>query len=216
MRGAPRRLPARARAPLSSPVEDAVDAVAWAARNLRRLAGREVPLVVAGDSAGGNLAAVAAAELRDDVEIALQVLVYPVTDHDFERPSYHAYASGGLLTRPDMMWFFDHYAPHGLRSDPRVSPLRLPDLAGLPPALVVTAEYDVLRDEGEDFARRLGEAGVPVTLRRYEGLPHGFIRLHNHVDTVAEAVSDIAGFIARTCREALAPRPRAKAEGALS
>lgn len=189
------RLAPEARYP--GPLEDAEDALTWAARERRQLLGTDVPIVIAGDSAGGNLAAVAAAST--DVPLALQVLIYPVTDQDFDTPSYLDPANGGILTRADMLWFFDHYAPGRDRDDHRLNPLRRVDVAGLPPALVVTAEYDVLRDEGEAYARRLQAAGVPARLKRYDGLPHGFIRMHNLVDTVDAAVSEIADEIRDAC-----------------
>ncbi len=186
--------------PFPGPVEDALDALAWAARSRQDLLGRDVPLVVAGDSAGGNLAAVAAAATRGTIPLALQVLLYPVTDRDFDTASYRDPQNAGLLTRDDMVWFFGHYAPNADRDDPRLDPLRLGDFAGLPPAFVASAEYDVLRDEGEAYADRLQAAGIPTVLKRYRGLPHGFIRMHNLVDTVDAAVTDVAEAIGRACR----------------
>lgn len=193
--------------PFPGPVEDALDALAWAARSREDLLGRDVPLVVAGDSAGGNLAAVAAAATRGTIPLALQVLIYPVTDRDFDTASYRDPANAGLLTRDDMIWFFGHYAPGADRDDPRLDPLRLGDLTGLPPAFVASAEYDVLRDEGEAYANRLEAAGIPTVLRRYAGLPHGFIRMHNLVDTVDSAVTDVAQAIGRACLHQGRKRP---------
>ena len=161
-------------------VDDAYAGLQWTAAHLREIAGSEVPLFVAGDSAGGNLSAVVAVRARDrqGPEIALQILAYPVTDADFERPSYVDPENALLLTREGMIWFWDHYAPDpARRAEPDASPLRTPDLSGLPPAVVLTAEYDVLRDEGEAYARRLDDAGVPVDLRRYPGQMHGFFVL---------------------------------------
>src|SRR5690606_9150796 len=111
-------------------------------------AGRDVPVVVGGDSAGGNLAAIMAQRSRDrgGPPIAFQALIYPVTDADFERPSYTAEENQLMLTRDSMVWFWDHYLPDASRrSEPDASPLRAADLSGLPPAIVITAEYDVLR-----------------------------------------------------------------------
>ncbi len=136
-----------------------------------------MPLIVAGDSAGGNLAAVVALRARDrgGPRIALQVLIYPVTDADLDRPSYVDPDNQLLLTRDAMVWFWDHYVPDAARrAEPDASPLRADSLAGLPPAVVLTAEHDVLRDEGEAYAERLREAGVPVDFRRHEGQTHGF------------------------------------------
>jgi acetyl esterase len=175
-------------------VEDCFDALLWAAEQRRRIGRADLPLIVAGDSAGGNLAAVCAALARDAVgpEIALQVLIYPVTDCDLTTASYQDHGEGLLLTRADMEWFFDHYVggPER-RTDPLVSPARAPSLAGLPPAFVLTAEYDVLRDEAEAFAASLRSAGVPVTVRRYEGMTHGFLRMLNLIAGARQAMDDI-------------------------
>ena len=161
-------------------VDDSYTALEWVGEHLRDIVGKDAPLIVAGDSSGGNFAAVMAvrARDRDGPPIALQVLIYPVTDADFERPSYTAPENQLLLTRDAMLWFWDHYLPDASRrSEPDASPLHTPDLSGLPPAVVLTAEHDVLRDEGEDYAARLTEAGVPVNLQRHAGQTHGFFTL---------------------------------------
>ena len=183
-------------------VEDAIDAVRWAHDSMRQLVGGTVPLLVGGDSAGGNLATIAAAELCGTVPLALQLLIYPVTDGDLETASYRSPQVAGALTREDMAWFFGLYAPGVPRTERLLHPMARPDLSGLPAAHVVIAEYDVLRDDGEGYARRLSEAGVATTLRRYDGLPHGFIRLHNLVDAVDAALTDMAMVVAEACREA--------------
>jgi acetyl esterase len=161
--------------------DDSYAALEWAAARLTAVAGRpDVPLIVAGDSAGGNLAAVMALRARDrnGPPISLQVLVYPVTDADFARPSYVADENQLLLTRESMVWFWDHYVPDSARrTEPDASPLRAASVEGLPPAVVMTAEHDVLRDEGEAYAHRLLEAGVPVDFRRHAGQIHGFFSL---------------------------------------
>lgn len=154
-------------APFPAAVQDAIDTVLWADANKPALTGGPVPLVVAGDSAGGDLATVAAGELRGRVGSALQPLIHPVTDGDFGTPSYTEFAAGGPLTRRDMEWFFGHYARGVPRGDPLLHPAARTDLAGVAPAHLVTAGYDVLRDEGETDASRLAGAGVPATLRRY-------------------------------------------------
>ncbi|MGF1595839.1 MAG: alpha/beta hydrolase [Acidimicrobiales bacterium] len=162
-------------------VDDAYAGLEWTADNLEMIVGRpDAPLIVAGDSAGGNLAAVMAQRVRDrnGPEIALQVLVYPVADADFDRPSYTDAENQLILTREAMMWFWDHYVPdpdRRLESD--ASPLRAGDLTGLAPAVVLTAEHDVLRDEGEAYAEALAAAGVTVDARRHEGQTHGFFSL---------------------------------------
>jgi acetyl esterase len=162
-------------------VEDCWAALGWVAANLADIAGHDdVPLIVAGDSAGGNLTAVMALRARDrgGPPIALQVLIYPVTDADVDRPSYVDPENQLLLTRDAMVWFWDHYVPDiARRTEPDASPLRAASLAGLPPAVVLTAEHDVLRDEGETYAERLREAGVSVDFRRHEGQTHGFFTL---------------------------------------
>jgi len=135
---------------------------------------------VAGDSAGGNLAAVVARRVRDagGPPIAMQVLVYPVADADLDTPSYVDPENQLLLNRDAMVWFWDHYVPDvSRRSEPDASPLRAGDLAGLPPALVLTAEYDPLRDEGEAYATALLAAGVETELERVPGQMHGFFSI---------------------------------------
>jgi acetyl esterase len=167
--------------PFPVPVDDSYAALEWVDAHRADIAGRDdVPLIVGGDSAGGNLAAVMAQRARDrsGPEIALQVLVYPVTDADFDRPSYLDPDNQLVLTRDAMVWFWDHYVPDAAhRHHPDASPLRAESLAGLPPAVVLTAEHDVLRDEGEDYAERLREAGVAVNARRHEGQTHGFFTI---------------------------------------
>ena len=161
-------------------VDDSYAALEWVGEHLRDIVGKDVPLIVAGDSAGGNLAAVMAVRARDrhGPPIALQVLVYPVTDADFDRPSYTDPENQLLLTRDAMLWFWDHYLPDAVRRiEPDASPLHSKDLSGLPPAVVLTAEHDVLRDEGEAYAARLAEAGVPVDLQRHARQTHGFFTL---------------------------------------
>ena len=161
-------------------VDDSYAALEWVSEHLAGIAGPGAPLFVAGDSAGGNLAAVMALRSRDrgGPAITAQILIYPVTDADFDRPSYTDPENQLLLTREAMAWFWDHYVPDAARRiEPDASPLRTADLSGLPPAVVLTAEYDVLRDEGEAYAERLREAGVPVNFQRYEGQTHGFFTL---------------------------------------
>jgi acetyl esterase len=160
--------------------DDCYTALEWVVANMHAIAGGEVPIILAGDSAGGNLTAVTALRARDrnGPAIALQVLVYPVADCDFERPSYNAPDNQLLLTKEGMVWFWDHYAPDAARrTEPDASPLRAENLAGLPPALVILAEHDVLRDEGEALAARLQAAGVPTEVRLHEGQMHGFFTL---------------------------------------
>ncbi|MGV9825029.1 alpha/beta hydrolase [Gordonia sp. NPDC003429] len=155
-------------------------------------------LVVAGDSAGGNLAAVLAQQVRGQpVTPALQVLIYPMTDMSREHPSMHEFAIGYLLTRERIESFNDSYVPNlGQRADPRVSPLRAEDFSGLPPAIVVVAGFDPLRDEGIAYADALTAAGVPVTLQRAGSLIHGFANLTGISPISSQAVSRYTAAIA--------------------
>jgi acetyl esterase len=183
--------------PFPAPIDDSYDALVWCAKEAERL---KVPVVVAGDSAGGNLATVCAALARDrnGPKIALQILMYPVCDCDMDTPSYRAFGAGLVLTAADMGWFYDHYlqGDQAKRSDPLVSPLRALRLAGLPPALIMTAEYDVLRDEAETYGKRLAAAGVKVWIKRYQGVTHGFVRMQNLVDVARRGMDDIAAVMA--------------------
>ncbi len=172
-------------------VEDCYAALKWAADQVPQLTGEALPLAVAGDSAGGNLAAVVALMARDrhGPKIALQCLIYPVTDADFTTPSYREFATGYLLTADAMRWFWDQYVPDtARRSDPMASPLRATSLAGLPAAMVETAGIDALRDEGESYAQALKKAGVKATLRRWDGLVHGFFQFAMILPPAGEAV----------------------------
>lgn len=160
--------------------DDAYAALEWTAANKTMLAGDDVPIIIGGDSAGGNLAAVVALRARErhGPDIALQVLVYPVTDANFERPSYVAEENQLFLSRAGMIWFWDHYLPDASqRNQPDASPLHAASLEGLPPALVLLAEHDVLYDEGKDYAERLRQAGVAVELHEHAGQMHGFFTI---------------------------------------
>ena len=167
--------------PYPTPVDDSYAALEWVASNLEQIAGTsDLPLIIGGDSAGGNISAALALRARDRVgpKIALQLLIYPVTDADFERPSYTDPENQLLLNRDGMLWFWDHYCPDAARrTEPDASPLHASDLSGLPAAVVMTAEHDPLRDEGEEYAKRLEEAGVTVDFKRYPGQIHDFFTL---------------------------------------
>jgi acetyl esterase/lipase len=177
--------------------DDAYDALLWATSASGLAAGR--PIVVAGDSAGGNLAAVSALRARDSggPPIALQVLVYPVVDCDLDRLSYREYDGDELiLNRRDMIWFWDHYAPDpASRANPYASPLRAPSLSGLPPVYLVTAEHDPLRDEGFAYADRLRAARVPVEHRHYGSQIHGFFTFTGVLDDADKAVAEAGSAI---------------------
>ncbi len=161
--------------PFPAAADDAVAAARWVAQHLEEFGGSD-RLAVAGDSAGGNLAAVVAQVLRDDgTPLAGQFLVYPAVDAEGEYPSRVDNAQGYFLEKDTMDWFYGHYAGAWEDArDARLSPLHGADLSGLPPAVVVTAEYDPLRDEGEAYGGALEAAGVHAEVLRYDGMIHGF------------------------------------------
>ena len=180
-------------------VDDCLAVTKWVAENGPELGVDGARIAVGGDSAGGNLAAVVSQLARDGggPAIAFQALVYPVTNYDFSAASYRDNAEGYLLERDSMEWFWGHY----LRSDAdgastKASPLRHTNLAGLPPAIVLTAEFDPLRDEGEAYAERMRAAGVPVEARRYDGQIHGFFA-NPAIDDGSEAARHVGKAIAR-------------------
>ena len=163
--------------PFPAGVDDALAAVRWVAAHAAELGGDPARLAVGGDSAGGNLAAVVACALRDaEPPLRFQLLVYPATDMTMSFPSIDENGEGYFLTKDTMTWFRANYLGVRDHTDPRASPLHADpaDLAGVAPALVVTAEYDPLRDEGEAYAEALRAAGVAVTATRYDGVIHGF------------------------------------------
>jgi acetyl esterase len=167
--------------------------VRWAASEGASVGGDPSRLAVAGDSAGGNLAAVVARRLRDEVPLRLQALVYPVTDSGLNTPSFRAFGERHGLTAVAMGRFWEMYLDGTDGNDPDVSPLRASDLAGVAPAYVLTADHDVLRDEGEAYAAVLERAGVPVTVRRWPGTIHGFIRWLAVAEVSRRALGEVAG-----------------------
>jgi acetyl esterase len=181
--------------PYPAAVEDAVSAYAWTADHAASLGADPARLAVGGDSAGGNLAAVTALVARDDERLpgaAFQLLLYPVTDVAAKSASYASYADGYLLTESGMDWFTGKYLPDpARRTEWRASPLRAQTLSGLPPAYVATCLPDVLRDEGEAYAARLREAGVPVATQRHDQL-HGFFNTAA-VRSSRQALAQVAG-----------------------
>ncbi len=183
--------------------DDAWDATRWISAHASELGVDAERLAVGGDSAGGNLAAVVALMARDagGPAIALQVLVYPVTDVGSESPSYTDFAEGYMLTRESMRWFTAHYlARKEDATDWRVSPLRAPSLARLPPALVITAGFDPLRDEGAAYAAGLRKAGVTVDDVSFGGMIHGFAGMGRVLDSAQRAVSLIGGSLRQALR----------------
>jgi acetyl esterase/lipase len=184
-------------------VEDAYAATLWASRHAAELGGAQHRLAVAGDSAGGNLAAVVALGARDrgGPAIAFQLLVYPVLDAAGGTASWREYADGYHLTADGMRWYWDHYLGGADGAAPDASPLRAAFVGGLPPALVIGAEYDILRDEGEAYAARLAEAGVDATASRHAGVVHGFVRWRAVTGAAEDALQEAAAAL----RSALAP-----------
>ncbi len=176
--------------------EDCYAAARWVAENAASIGVDPRRIAVGGDSAGGNLTAVVALMARDrgTPSLVYQLLIYPVTDTSLETASYRENADGYMLTRDGMRWFWGHYIGDDDRCNPYAAPLRAESLSGLPPALVITAEFDPLRDEGEAYARRLREAGVSAKLKRYDGMIHGFFGMGAFIDRAREAVGDaVAG-----------------------
>ncbi len=175
--------------PFPAAVEDVLDVVAALLEDRAGLDLDGIPVAVGGDSAGGNLSAVAAQQLRGRPRLVHQVLLVPVTDaRPDEWRSYARFADGPTLTRRDMDWYFEQYLPPSAdRDDPLLAPLRADDLTGVAPATVVTAACDVLRDEGEAYAARLRDAGVPVRVHRAEGMFHTFLLCADRLAGAREA-----------------------------
>lgn len=189
-------------------VEDAYATLCWVAENAKDLGGHADRVVLGGESAGGNLAAVSALLARDrgGPSVALQVLLYPMTARTFDGPSRHDPAVSPLWPPAAIEWTWRQYLGDDDGSSQLASPLYADTLAGLPPALVLTAEYDLLRDEGEAYADRLSAAGVPVERRRYEGMPHGFVEWTGVLPGADECIRDMGAAI-RTAIKADGPTP---------
>jgi acetyl esterase len=184
--------------PFPAAVDDTLAALEWLHASAGELDLDPARIAIGGDSAGGNLAAVACLEERalGGPRAAAQVLIYPVTDLTrFDTPSHAACAQGYGLTSTAVEWFRDQYCGAQRARSVRVSPAHALDLRGVPPALVVTAEYDVLRSEGETYAQRLEEAGVPTTLLRYDGMIHGFVSMAGILSVGRQARADIAAWL---------------------
>lgn len=182
--------------------DDCFAATKWAAEHAREIGGDPERLAVAGDSVGGLMAAVCAIRARDlgGPSIVAQILLYPVTDHySVERPSYAERGAGCGLTRDAMIWAWDLYLEtpeQGAHLD--ASPIRAPSLANLPKAYVITGEYDLLRDEGEDYAARLKQSGVAVDLKRYDDMNHGFLNWVGLVDRSTEAMDALGAWLVKS------------------
>jgi acetyl esterase len=183
-------------------IEEAYAATCWMAQHGEEIGLDPSKIAVVGDSAGGNMATVVTmlAKARGGPKISAQVLFYPTTDCNFNTGSYELFGKGYFLTLEDMQWFWGEYAPDpATRIEPTASPLRatLAQLSGLPRALIITGECDVVRDEGEAYARKLAQAGVEVTATRYLGMIHGFTFLNAFADLAAtkEAIAQAVGML---------------------
>lgn len=182
-------------------VEDAWSALRWVTEHQEEIAGQRVPLIVAGEDAGGNLAAVVArrsTEAGSIVTVDLQILICPITDSDFDSLSYTDPANQSPVDRDTMISYWEDYAPDTrARSHPDASPLQTVFLSGLPAAVILTAEHDVLRDDGELYATRLVQAGVEVDHRRFTGQPHGFFSQADGSPGSRDGLDYVADAIAR-------------------
>ena len=180
-------------------LNDCVFATSWVSEHAAELGGDAGRIIVGGDSAGGNLAAATALRIRDEGGPPLlgQLLIYPVTDyHTPGTPSYSENADGYGLTRDTMVWFWDHYLSDPAKAaEPYASPLRARDLSRLPAALVVTAEYDPLRDEGEYYTAKLRAAGTAATTSRWDGMNHGFFFWVGRVDKAGAAMAESCAWL---------------------
>lgn len=187
--------------PFPTPVEDCYAATVWADRNRAALGlAEDLPLVIGGDSAGGNLTAAVAIVARDEggPALAAQLLIYPATDCDFSRGSYQRFVEKLPLVSSAMFWFWDQYvADPEARTHYLASPLRAESLEGLPPALLAIAGYDPLRDEGDAYGERLARSGVPVTAMTWEGLAHGFFQFAEILAPAGLASDEIGAVLRR-------------------
>lgn len=185
--------------PFPAALNDAWAATGWAYAHAGDLGATTRAFAVCGESAGGNLAAVVSRLARDDatVAIARQVLLQPVTDLTLSFPSIDLPAAECLVPRDDLAWYYQAYAgSHADRRDPRLSPWWAEDVAGLPAALVIAAEYDSLRDEADAYGRKLAAAGVEVRYRCYPGMVHGFLQMAGLIEEARQAIDAIAAFLA--------------------
>ena len=183
--------------PFPAAVHDGFDVLAWCQQNAQQIGVDPNKIAVIGDSAGGNLAAVMALKARDETgpSLCAQVLIYPVTDTDFTRPSYVDNAEGYFLTTAAMQWFWDKYTGDGSdRNHPYAAPIKA-SLDNLPPAMVITAGYDPLRDEGIAYAEKLKAAGVEVSERAVDDAIHGFIGFSDFYPAAREVLAEISNWL---------------------
>jgi acetyl esterase len=179
--------------PFPGPVEDCLSVAEWLAANSTELGVDGSRLAVVGDSSGANIAAAMTVLARDagGPQIALQCLIYPATDPSLSSVSYAEHAEDPFLSRDEMAWYWDQYTTPEQRTDVRAAVALNHNLAGLPPAIVVTAGHDPLRDEGLAYAEALQSAGVPATVRHYPEMPHGFLLFGRYLDRAGEAITEL-------------------------
>jgi acetyl esterase len=191
--------------PYPAALDDAVAAIGWLFERRRELTGRDGSLAVAGDSSGGNLAAAAALRLRDEggPPLGAQILLYPSLDPTMSAPSIEEHADDPFLSKDEVGWYWDQYVGPNqeARWDPYAAPIRAADVSGLPSALVITAENDPLRDEGEAYARRLIESGVLTTAVRVPGMVHGFVSMGGSLDDAATTIRRVGRYLAASLTE---------------
>jgi acetyl esterase len=179
--------------PYPQAIQGAKEALLWIAAHPKEI-GSDGRIAVAGENAGGNLAAVLTHDMRalSKTQISFQVLIYPQTDLTFSTPSHQEYGSGYLLERDSLEWYKKQYLPKNVSPEnPHISPLFFHDFSSLPPALIITAEYDPMRDEGETYAECLRSAGVPTILKRYPGMVHGFFQMGGLIDEARLAMEQV-------------------------
>lgn len=183
--------------PFPAAPHDCYAATGWAAAYVDRYGGDPTRLAVAGDSAGGNLAAAVTLQARQQgPALACQVLVYPNVEYGADTPSMRRYTEPPGFNRRSVEWYWGHYlARPADGADPLASPMRAEDLSGLPPALVISAEHDPLRDECEQYAQRLAAAGVPVQQTRYDGMAHGFFTMTGTYEAAREATAEVVAYL---------------------
>lgn len=185
--------------PYPTAVHDAYAAAKWIHKHAHELGGNPEKIAVAGDSAGATLATVVCmkAKKHQDLNFVSQILYYPTIEFTFDTDSYKQFAEGYMLTKERMKWFANHYFQKDLEKakHPEASPILAEDVSGQPPAFIITAEYDPLRDEGEAYAEKLKNAGVEVVCKRYAGMIHGFIRAASIIDKGKEAIVETSEFL---------------------
>jgi acetyl esterase len=184
--------------PFPVPGEDCYTATVWAVEHAGSLGANPAQLIVMGDSAGGNMAAIVSLMARDrnGPQITMQVLIYPALDATLSMPSVHKLGKGYMLTEEKMTWYRDHYC--GKEPDKKqlyLSPVFASDLTNLPPALIITAEFDPLKDDGEVYAKRLKEAGNEVVFKEYKGMIHAFLAMPKLLHATREAETQISTFL---------------------